>query len=236
MSNTWALTKKEFRAYLSSPMGYIYLVVFLVLSNWLFMRGFFLINQASFRGFFALLPWLFLIFLSAVTMRLWAEERKLGTLEVLLTLPFRDHEVLLGKYLSSLAFLAVSLLLTLPLPLSGSFLGQPDWGQVIGGYLGAFFLGSAFLAIGLFASSLTESQIVAFIFGVVLSFLLLAIGEEFFLLAVPSFLHPLLKNLGLGYHYESMARGVLDTRDILYYLSFVGFFLYATLRILEVKR
>jgi ABC-2 type transport system permease protein len=236
MNTTLAVFKREIKSYFTSPMGYIYLIVFLVLSNWLFLRGFFIISQADFRGMFALFPWLFLLFIPAVTMRLWAEERKLNTLEVLLTLPVRDHEVMLGKYLASLAFVLISLALTLLLPLTGSLIGTPDWGQIAGGYIGAALLGATYLAIGLFASSLTENQIVAFIVGAVLCFVFFIMGEDIVTFSLPSALASVFQQMGLGYHFQSILRGVIDTRDIVYYFSMIFFFLFLNLRSLEIRR
>ena len=236
MRTTLAVFKRELKGYFSSPMGYIYLVVFLVLTNWLFLRGFFITNQANFRGLFSIFPWIFLLFIPAVTMRLWAEERKLNTLEVLFTLPVRDHEVLLGKYLASLAFVAISLALTLLLPLTGAAIGKPDFGQIAGGYIGTFLLGATYLAIGLFASSLTENQIVAFIVGTLLCFAFFIIGEDIVTFSLPSALASLFQEFGLAYHFRSVVRGVIDSRDIIYYLSMIFFFLFLNLRTLELKR
>jgi ABC-2 type transport system permease protein len=236
MRTTLAVFKRELKSYFSSPMGYIYLVVFLVATNWLFLRGFFITAQANYRSLFGIFPWIFLFFIPAVTMRLWAEERKLNTLEVLFTLPVRDHEVLLGKYLAALAFVVISLLLTLLLPLTGSTFGAPDWGQIAGGYIGAFLLGATYLAVGLFASSLTENQIVAFIVGAVLCFVFLIIGEDIVTFSLPGAIASIFQQLGLAYHFRSIVRGVLDSRDIIYYLSMIFFFLFLNLRALELKR
>lgn len=236
MSRLWAITAREFQNYFITPMGYIVLIVFVFLSNWLFLRGFFVINQADYTTLFSLFPAVFLFVVPAVTMRLFAEERKLGTLEVLLTLPLRDEEVLLGKYLAALGFLTVGLLFTAILPLTGLFVGNPDPGRILAGYIGSLFLGGAYLAIGTFASSITESQIVAFILGVVFSFLLFIVGEEIFLMNLPEAVVPFLQYLGLGTHFDSIARGVIDSRDIIYYLSVIGFFLYLSRKSLELKR
>jgi ABC-2 type transport system permease protein len=236
MSTTLAIFKREFKGYFASPIAYIYLTAFIVLINWLYMRGFFLINQASLRSLFSILPWIFLLFVPAVTMRLWAEERKLGTLEILMTLPVKDVEVVMGKFLASYAFLSLSILLTLPIPLTLTILGNPDGGQIIGGYLGTILLGGAYLAIGLFASSLTENQIIAFIIGILLCFVLFIIGEQLVLFALPSFFVPIFEYLGLGSHFNSIGRGVLDSRDLIYYISIIGFFLFLNVRALESKR
>ncbi len=236
MRTILALARKEFKSYFSTPIAYIYLVVFLVFTNWFFFRGFFVMNIASLRGFFGLMPWTFLFLIPAVTMRLWAEEQKLGTMEVLLTWPVREHEVVLGKFLASMGLLSVSLLLTLPLPATVFLVGHPDPGPILTGYIGLLFMGGAYLAIGLFSSSLTENQIVAFIVGVFLTFVLFVIGEDFVLVSAPALLAPVFSFLGLGAHFASIGRGVLDSRDVIYYLSVIFFFLYLNVRRLESRK
>ncbi len=236
MRGMTAILKKEFKAYWISPMGYIYLVVFLSLTMWIFFRGFFIINQANIRTFFSILPWVFLLFIPAITMRLWTEERRLGTLELILTLPVKDHEVLFGKFLAAYLFLIISLILTLPLPISVSLIGNLDWGQVITSYIGALLLGGAYLSIGIFASSISFNQIVSFILGAVFIFLLYLIGMQWILMTFPPKIAAVLQYLGLGYHYEGIIRGVLDIRDILYYLSVMAIFLYLNLRSIEIWR
>ena len=217
---------KEFRGYFNSPIAYIFIISFLVFTNWLFFKGFFLMNQSSLRSFFSILPWVFMFLAPAVTMRSWAEEKKLGTIELLMTLPVKDYEVVLGKFLASFIFLIVTLLCSIPLPLTVMLVGNPDIGPIWGGYLGAFLMGGAYLAIGCFASSLTENQIVAFIIAIFLSFALLIIGENLVIMNLPAALVPVFTFLGLGAHFESIGRGVIDSRDIIYYISIIGFFLF----------
>ena len=217
---------KEFRGYFNSPIAYIFIISFLVFTSWLFFKGFFLMNQSSLRSFFSILPWVFLFLAPAVTMRSWAEEKKLGTIELLMTLPVKDYEVVLGKFLASFIFLIVTLLCSIPLPLTVMLVGNPDVGPIWGGYLGAFLMGGAYLAIGCFASSLTENQIVAFILAIFLSFALLIIGENLVIMNLPAALVPVFTFLGLGAHFESIGRGVIDSRDIIYYISIIGFFLF----------
>ncbi|MCZ6678705.1 MAG: ABC transporter permease [Candidatus Poribacteria bacterium] len=236
MNNIAAIFKKEFKSYFNSPIAYIYITVFLCLSAWLFFRGFFLINQAEMRGFFGLMPWLFLFFMPAVTMKLWAEEKKIGTIEILMTLPIKDYEVVIGKYLSSFVLFGVMILLSLSLPLTVAYLGDPDGGPIIGGYIGLFLMGAAYVSIGLFASTLTENQIVAFILGIVMCFVLLIIGEDIVLFKAPNWLVPLLSYLGLGAHFSSLLRGVIDSRDLIYYLSVIGFFLYMSVLSVESRK
>lgn len=228
--------KRELRSYFNSPIAYIFIVVFLLLASWLFFRGYYLYGQADLRPFFSLLPWMFLFLVPAVSMRLWAEERKLGTVELLLTLPVRDEEIILGKFLAGLTLVTLTVLLQFPLLILNAHLGDVDPGPVVGGFLGTIFLGGAYLAIGLFLSSVTDNQIVAFILGVVVCFALFILGENLVLITAPSAVAPLLRNLGLGAHFESMGRGVIDSRDVIYYLSVIFFFLYLNRLVLGGRR
>lgn len=236
MSGLRGIFRREFTSYFDSPIAYVYLTVFVVVVNWFFFRDFFLMEQASLRGLFAPMPFYFLFFVPAVAMRLWSEERKMGTVELLLTLPVRDWEVVLGKFLAGLALIALSLLLTVPLVITVNALGQPDLGAVLASYLGALLLGAAYLAIGFFVSSLTENQIVAFLLGISACFVAFIIGENLVLLSAPKALAPLLRFLGLGTHFESLSRGVLDSRDLVYYASVIGFFLFLNVRSVAERR
>jgi ABC-2 type transport system permease protein len=236
MKRTWAILRREFASYFNSPIAYVYLTVFISLSSWMFLKTFFVMGEASMRDFFGLMPWVFLFFIPAVTMRSWAEEKKVGTMELLMTLPVSDLEAVLGKFLASFAFLLVSLALTLVLPIVVGALGRPDQGQIFGGYLGSVLIGAAYLAIGLFISSLTENQIVAFIMSVVVVFALFIVGEDFVLFGVPDRLVPILSYLSLGGHFDSISRGVVDSRDIIYYLSVIGFFLYLNVKSVEARK
>lgn len=236
MRNFYAIFKKEFKSYFNSPIAYIYITVFLVLSNWLFLRGFFLFRQANMRSFFGIMPWIFLFFVPAITMRLWAEEKKLGTLEILMTLPVRDHEVVLGKFCASFCFLILTVALSFPLVITIGVLGDPDTGPIIGSYLGVFLMGGAYLAIGLFVSSLTENQIIAFIISIVLIFILIIIGQDIVLFSAPDFLVPVFSYLSLESHFGSISRGVIDSRDLIYYFTVIGFFLYLNVRKLETGK
>lgn len=221
-----ATYKRELRGYFNSPIAYIFIVVFLLLASWLFFRGFFLYGQADLRPLFSLLPWMFFFFVPAVSMRLWAEERKLGTAELLLTFPVSDTQVILGKFAAGLSLIMLTVLLEFPLLILTANLGDVDPGPVIGGLLGTVFLGGAYLAIGLFLSSVTDNQIVAFILAVVVSFALFIVGESLVLVTAPQWIAPVLRDLGLGAHFQSMGRGVIDSRDVVYYLSVIVFFLY----------
>jgi ABC-2 type transport system permease protein len=236
MENIITIFKKEFKAYFLSPIAYVFITVYLVATNFLFFQGFFIMNQASMRNYFGLLPWVFLFFVPAITMRSWAEEKKGKTIELLLTWPLSDLEVVTGKFLASFCFLAVSILLSITVPITIAFLGSPDVGPIIGGYVGALLMGAAYLAIGLWISSLTENQIVAFIVGVVVTFILFIISSPFVTMAAPYYLVPFLTYIGLGSHFESIGRGVIDSRDVIYYLSVIGFFLFLNIRSLESRK
>ncbi len=227
---------KELRDYFNSPLAYIFITVFLTLSSWIYFRGFFVNNMATLRPFFAILPWILLFLIPAVTMRLWAEEQKAGTIEILLTSPITEWEAVLGKFLASFAFLVITLIFSLVLPIILFFIGEPDWGMIVGGYIGATFLGGAYLAIGLWISSLTRNQITAFIISVMLIFILFIIGEPIVLQTAPHFLVPVFKYLGLGAHFNSILRGVVDTRDLIYYITFIGVFLYLNVTSLKSRK
>jgi gliding motility-associated transport system permease protein len=235
MKNVFKIAWREFKAYFMSPIAYVCLITFLVLSSWIFFRGFFLIAQADLRLFFGMMPWIFLFFVPAVAMGKWSEEIKLGTIETLCTLPIRNGEIVVGKFLAGLGLISTALLLTLPVAISVSLIGDLDWGPVIGGYAGLVFLGGAYLAIGLAVSSITKNQIVAFIIGVTASFVLLIAGTSTITGGGRGVFAELMQYMGLGTHFSSIARGVIDSRDIIYYLSVIGFFLYVNLLFVRTR-
>jgi ABC-2 type transport system permease protein len=216
--------KKEFTTYFVSPIAYIVISIFLLVTGWFFFTTFFLYNQANLRNFFALLPITFSFVVPAVTMRLFSEELNVGSYEILLTMPVTFLDVVLGKFLAAVVFVATMLIPTLAYPITVSFLGQLDWGPVVAGYTGAVLLGAAFSAIGLFASSLTRNQIIAFIIGMAICFGLTLIDKMLFFL--PQSLLSFFEYLGADFHFENVSKGVIDSRDILYFLSvsFVGLY------------
>jgi len=225
--------RKEFGTYFVSPIAYIVISIFLVVTGWFFFSTFFLFNQASMRNFFSLLPITFSFVIPAITMRLFAEELNVGSYETLLTMPVTYRDVILGKFMASAVFVAAMLLPTLAYPIFISFLGQLDWGPVAGGYMGAIFLGASFSAIGLFVSSLTRNQIIAFIGSMAICFILTLIDKMLFFL--PASLLGVFEYLGADFHFENIAKGVLDSRDILYFLSVIFVGLYATHLAMEAK-
>lgn len=233
ITSTLVLFKKELSHYFNSPIAYIFIGVFLVINNWIFFSSFFLSGQAMMRNFFSFLPWTFLFLAPAITMRLWSEERKSGTIELLLTLPLTKAQIVAAKFLSAFVFLIINLILSFSVPLTLHFLGKPDYGPIIGGYLGSLFLGSSYLALGLWVSSLTKNQIIAFISSIALCFLIFIAGVDFVVNGAPTFLRPILNFIGFGVHFENIARGVVDTRDVIYYVTFTAFFLWLNTKALE---
>jgi gliding motility-associated transport system permease protein len=214
-----AVARREFRAYFNSPIAYLAISVFWVVCGILFfvVSGFFEGARASLRPLFEWIPMIFVFFVPALSMRLFAEEKRSGTLELLLTFPLTDGEVVLGKFLGSLGFLAVTLGLTLVYPALVSVLGSPDWGPIIGGYIGLMLVGGAYLAIGLMTSTWTENQIISFILALVFSSFFFFIDR--ILTAVWTGTQSFFNFLSFNYHFANIAKGVLDTRDILYFVS-----------------
>ena len=225
--------RKDFRSYFVSPIAYIVIAIFLLVTGWFFFSTFFLFGQANLRNFFSLLPIIFSFVIPAITMRLVSEELNIGSYETLLTMPVTFTEVVVGKFLAALAFVAAMLLPTLAYPITVSALGQLDWGPVTGGYIGAVLLGAAFCAIGLFASGLTRNQIVAFIIGMAICFTLTLIDKMLFFL--PRSLLGLLAYLGADFHFQNISKGIIDTRDILYFASVTFIGLYGTYLALKEK-
>lgn len=227
------IAKKEFGHYFVSPIAYIVISIFLLVTGWFFFTTFFLYDQANLRNFFNLLPLIFSFVVPAITMRLFAEELNVGSYEILVTMPVTFLDVILGKFLASVLFVSAMLVPTLAYPIFISFLGQLDWGPVIGGYIGAVFLSAAFCAIGLLASSLTRNQIIAFIISMVICFSLTVIDKMLFFF--PQTLLGVLNFLGTDYHFQNISKGVIDSRDLLYFLSIIFIGLYGTHLALQEK-
>ena len=229
MRNVYIVWKKEFLGYFFSPIAYTFMVVFLLSSviTFLWLGNFFIVNRAQVRSFFEYLPYLYILLVPALTMRLWSEERKQGTMEILMTLPMREWEVLLGKFLAAWSILLITLVLTLPIPLFVEFMGDLDWGPVLGGYFASAMLGAAYVSVGIFMSGLSRNQILSFIGSAVILALFVAMGHETFLRVLDEWRPLYHMGAGLGFlpHFESVCRGVLDTKDIVYFLSFTFLFL-----------
>lgn len=240
MHNIVAITRRELTSYFHSPVAHVVLAVFLVVSGWLFFyfSGLLIVGKASMRGFFALCPLLFMLFVPAITMRLIAEERKSGTFEGLMTLPVAEHEVVVGKFLAALGMMCVGLLCTVVYPVSLALIKAPgtalDMGPIIGGYLSAVLLLSTFIAFGMWASALSKNQIIAFILGLLFCFILW-IPDKAVMILPPS-LGAAVQYLSANYHFENIARGVVDIRDVLYYVTATTIGLVLTTRTIAATR
>jgi ABC-2 type transport system permease protein len=226
--------KKEFKDYFTSPIAYIVIAIFLLLTGWLFFSTFFVYDQVDLRRFFNLLPFLFAIVVPIITMRLFSEELNVGSYELLLTMPVTHIDIILGKFFAGTALVAAILLPTLSYPIFISFLGEMDWGVVFGSYVGALLLGGAYAAIGLFASSLTRNQIIACIVGMVICAILAIVDKMLFF-----FPQPILSTvayLSAVTHFENIAKGIVDSRDLVYFLSVIFIGLYATQLVMQEKK
>jgi len=217
---------KEFKDYFISPIAYIVISLFLIVTGWFFFSTFFLYGRADLRDFFALLPITFSFFIPAVTMRMFAEEKNVGSYESLLTMPVSFTHIALGKFFAASAFAAAMLVPTLSYPLFISSIGSLDPGPVIGGYLGAILLGGAYCSIGLFASALTRNQIIAFIIGCAICFTLTIIDRMLFF--VPERLVPVVEYLGANAHFTNISKGIIDSRDLIYFASVIFIFIFST--------
>ncbi len=226
IATTLQIIRKEMKSYFMSPVAYIVIVIFLIVTGWFFFSTFFLIGRADLRDFFSLLPITLVFFVPAITMRSFSEEFNTGSIEILYTLPVTGLDILLGKYIASLLFVLVMLVPTISYPLFISGLGNLDIGPVLGGYLGAILLAGAYTAVGIFTSSLTRNQIVAFIAATAICFFLYIVDKVIFLL--PSFLTGVVQFLSAAYHFENISQGIIDSRDIIYFLSVIVLGIYAT--------
>lgn len=236
MKTIFVLTKKELRDLFASPIAYVFITVFLMLSFWFYFSSVFVENVASLRGLFGWLPVFLIILLPAVTMGQWAEEKKSGTIELLMTLPARETQVVLGKLLASTIFLFATLLLTTPALIVMAHLGDLDVGEILGGYIGIFLLGVSYLSVGLWISSLTKNQIVAFIVTVIVLFVLFILGESLVTSYLPTSLTLFFQSLSFSRHYASLARGVVDLRDVVFFVSVAGLFVYLTRVTLSLRK
>ncbi len=223
MKKTMPIFRRELSAYFFSPMAYIVISVFLLITGWFFTSELFLSNSSSLRNVFEIITFIFIFFIPAFTMRLLSEERKSGTIELLVTMPVSDLEIVLGKYFAGLGLLIVALFFSLPYAFTLMVLGQPDIGMLICGYLGLVLLGASYVSIGVFASTVSKNQVVAFIIAFTIIFTLWLIDK--FLIIMPVYLVPMLQFLSIDYHFNNIARGVIDSRDLLYYLSLIVFML-----------
>ncbi len=241
MGPTLIVARRELAGYFATPVAYVFIVIFLVLSGALTftLGGFFARGQADLSPFFNFVPWLFLFLVPALTMRLWAEERRLGTIELLLTLPITQWQAVVGKFLAAWAFCAVALALTFPLWVTINILGNPDNGVVLAGYAGCLMMAGAYLAIGAALSAATKNQVIAFVLAVAVCFIFAAAGSpivtDFLSLRVP-LLAETARGLSLTERFNGFARGVIALRDIVYFASFILFFLFLNAVVLDHRK
>ena len=228
----FVIMRRELRSYFSGPIGYIVTALYLVISGLLFFAAFFLQNRADLRNFFSMLPVLLSFFIPAVTMRVFSEEKRVGSIETLMTLPVREIDVVTGKYLAVLIESLIMVAPTLFYVVTAEIFGSPDYGPIVGGYLGAIFICAAFSAIGLFSSSITKNQIIAF--AVAMAICLALTFVESFLVFLPDGIVKLFSFLSASVHFGSISKGILDSRDLLYFISLTALFFVCTVRA-EVK-
>jgi ABC-2 type transport system permease protein len=242
MSDLSAVYRRELAGYVATPVAYVFVVIFLVLAGsfTFYLGGFFDRGQADLAPFFNFHPWLYLFLVPAVAMRLWAEERRSGSLELLLTLPVRPGAAVLAKFLAAWTFVVAALALTFPIWLTVAYLGEPDHGAIFAAYVGSALMAGAFLAVGSCLSAATRSQVVAFILTAVVCFAFLLAGFPLVLDAfrgwAPAALVDAIAALSFLTHFQSIAKGVLDLRDVLYFAGTIAVWLYATVLVLDLRR
>ena len=242
MNGVWPVLRREFGAYFATPLAVVFLVIFLVLSGAFsfYLGNFYETGQADLQAFFSFHPWLYLLLAPAVAMRLWAEERKSGTLELLLTLPLTAWQAVLGKFLAAWAFLGLALALTFPMWITVAWLGEPDHGVIVASYLGSWLMSGAFLAVGGALSAATRSQVVAFILTVVVCLLFLLAGFPMALDMVrgwaPQPLVDAFAGLSFLTHFQAITRGVLDLRDVVFFVLCIAAWLWATVLVIDMKK
>ena len=242
MNELRAIYRRELASYFATPLAYVFIVIFLLLAGafTFSLGGFFERGQADLAPFFSFHPWLYLFLVPAVAMRLWAEERRSGSIELLLTLPVRPGVAVSAKFLAGLTFIALALALTFPVWITVNYLGAPDNGAILAGYVGSLLMAGGFLAVGSCLSAATRSQVIAFILTVAVCFVLLLAGFPLVLDAfrdwAPAALLDAIASLSFLTHFQAISKGVLDLRDILYFVMTIGVWLYATTLVLELRK
>lgn len=242
MGTTLAICRRELRAYFTTPLAYVFIVIFVAMNGAtaFFFGGLFDRGQADMTSLFSMLPWLYLFLIPAVAMRLWAEERKSGTLELLMTLPVSTTSAVFGKFLAAWVFSGIALSLTFPVWVTVNWLGNPDNGIILASYIGGLLMAGSYLAIGGFVSALTKNQVIAFVVGAAVIFLFMMSSLDLILAVfrgwAPVFLVEVIQSLSFLVHYDSIVRGVIDLRDLVFYFSIMGVFLFANVVVVDQKR
>jgi len=242
MGNIWVIFKRELVGYFATPIAYVFIVIFLFLSGifTFYLGNFFERGQADLLPFFSFHPWLYLFLIPALAMRLWAEERKSGTIELLLTLPVTMAQAVLGKFLAAWAFTAIALALTFPMWITVNYLGNPDNGVILASYIGSLLMAGAFLAIGSCISAITKNQVIAFVITVVVCLAFILSGYpmvmDFFTGWAPQVIVDAISSFGFITHFSAITKGVIDLRDLIYFISLIAFWLFANAILIGVKK
>jgi len=242
LSGLGAVFRREFASYFATPLAYVFIIIFLVFSGifTFYVGGFFERGQADLQPFFGFLPWLYLFLIPAIAMRLWSEERRAGTFELLLTLPISLSAAVFGKFLAAWAFAGVALALTFPLWITVNILGDPDNGVILAGYVAGVIMAGACLSFGATISAVTRNQVIAFVVTVMVSFLFtmsgLSIVLDFFSSWAPQFIVDQVASFSFLTHFHAIARGVIDARDIIYFLALMALWLFINMIVVDAKR
>ena len=242
LAHIWTIAKRELAGYFESPIAYVFIVIFLLLSGFFtfMVAGFFDRGEANLETFFVWHPWLYLFLVPAIGMRMWSEERRLGTMELLLTMPITPWQAIVGKFLASWLVLGLALALTFPVVITVNYLGNPDNGVILAGYIGSFLLAGTYLSIAAMTSALTRNQVISFILSVVICLFLVLVGYPPVTNLLVEWANPWLVQglsaFSVMTHFEGLRKGVLDSRDIVYFLSVIGFSLFTTSVILRSHR
>jgi ABC-2 type transport system permease protein len=242
MNTILTIAKRELGGYFTSPVAYVFIVIFLLLAGFFtfMLGGFFQRSAATLESFFVWQPWLYLFLVPAVGMRVWSEERRMGTLELLFTMPVAPWQAIIGKFLAAWVVLGIALLLTFPLIITVNYLGQPDNGIILAGYLGSFLMAGAYLSVACMTSAMTRNQVVSFILSVVACLFLILAGWQPVTDLLVQWANPVVVDIVASFsvmtHFNSISKGVLDTRDILYFASVIVFCLFTTSVILRAHR
>lgn len=242
MQNTYVIMKRELLAYFSTPVAYVFLVIFLAAIGafTFFLGGFFARGQADLQPFFTFHPWLYLFLIPAIGMRLWSEERKTGTIELLMTLPLSTFNAVAGKFLAAWVFTALALALTFPIWITVNYLGDPDNGVIVAGYIGSWLMAGAFLSLVACLSALTKNQVVAFVIGSAVSFIFLTSGLDIVLSAfrswAPDFVVEVIASLSFLTNFQSVSRGVIDLREVIFFVSMILVTLFINTAIIDLKK
>jgi len=239
---TAKIFRREFASYFATPVAFVFLVIFLVMTGFFtfYLGNFYERGAADLVSFFSFHPWLYLFLMPALSMRLWAEERKNGSIELLLTLPINTWQAVLGKFLAAWAFAGVALLLTMTIWLTVTYLGDPDNGVIFAAYIGSWLMAGGFLAIGSCLSAITRNQVIAFILTVVICFMFLLLGlgqvDGFLRGILPQVIVDAIASLSFLTHFNSLSKGIIDLRDVVYFAAVMGFWLLASVQVIEMKK